>query len=176
MTALIEAIHSATHVAGCNLAPFADGRNRPDRLVDSVLRFRDQQTDTEIGVFRDCSSVAWHGGSPLLAGLAGDLLDFPNQGGVVAVFAPVVFQVAGESASRSAKRPISSAGRVTAADGISYRVVVSLAARKLDVSRCIQILEAEGVLSHRPGFSLVDLTRKPPDLSPEEWVESGGGY
>jgi hypothetical protein len=65
--------------------------------------------------------------------------------------------------------------RETAADGISYRVVVSLAARRLNIERCIQILEAKGMLPHRPGFSLLDLTTKPPDLSSEEWAELGGG-
>jgi hypothetical protein len=65
--------------------------------------------------------------------------------------------------------------RETAADGISYRVVVSAAAQGLDVSRCIEILEAKGALSHRPGFSLANLLTKPPGLSSEEWAELGGG-
>jgi hypothetical protein len=63
----------------------------------------------------------------------------------------------------------------TGTDGNSYRVVVSAAAMGLDVPRCIQILEARGVLSHRPGFSLLDLMRRPLDLSQEEWAELGGG-
>jgi hypothetical protein len=44
----------------------------------------------------------------------------------------------------------------------------------LDVPQCIQILEAKGVLSDQPGFSLLDLTKKPRDLSAEEWAELGG--
>ena len=64
--------------------------------------------------------------------------------------------------------------RETAADGISYRVVVSLAAGRLDVPPCIQILEAKAVLSPRPGFSMLDLSTKPRDLSLEEWTKLGG--
>ena len=64
--------------------------------------------------------------------------------------------------------------RQNGTEGTSYRVVVSAADMGLDVPRCIQILEAKGLLSHRPGFSLVDLRTKPRDLSPEEWAELGG--
>lgn len=65
--------------------------------------------------------------------------------------------------------------RQNGTDGTSYRVVVSAAAGGLDVPRCIQILEARGVLSHQPGFSLVNLLTKPRDLSSEEWAALGGG-
>jgi hypothetical protein len=61
-------------------------------------------------------------------------------------------------------------------EGTSYRFVVSAAEKRLDVPGCIQILEAKGVLSNRPGFSLLDLTTKPCDLSSEEWAELGGGH